>query len=240
MRKAPLLLGLLGGMGPSATADVFNKIIASTPASSDQDHIPIIIRSVPQIPDRTEALLNGGASPEAALAAGARSLCDAGAQLIAITCNTAHHWYDAVAVASSAPVLHIADAVLAELRLRVASGVRVGLMATEGTMASGFYQRRLSDAGYNVTTPGLHIQTHLISPSILLAKAGLWEEARKCAESAAEEILEAGAEIIVLGCSELPLTLTGWTHADTHALDANLALARACVTRALPATELEL
>jgi aspartate racemase len=240
MSNAPLLLGLLGGMGPSATADVFNKIIANTPASSDQEHIPIIVRSVPQIPDRTEALLKGGASPESALAAGARSLCEAGAQLIAITCNTAHHWYDVVAAASNVPVLHIATAVLAELDSRGARGARLGLMATDGTMASGFYQRRLSDAGYDLTTPSLDTQTHLVTPSILLAKAGRWEEARSCAGAAAEELLEAGAEIIVLGCTELPLALSGWVHADAHALDANLALARACVRRAMPTSTLVL
>lgn len=240
MNSAPLLLGLLGGMGPSATADVFNKIIANTPANSDQEHIPIIVRSVPQIPDRTKALLKGGASPEAALAGGARSLCDAGAKLIAITCNTAHHWYDVVVAASSAPVLHIADAVLAELDSRATRGARLGLMATEGTMASGFYQRRLSDAGYEVLTPSLEAQMQMVTPSIFFAKAGRWEEARECAVRAAEELLEAGAEIVVLGCTELPLALSGWVHADAHVLDANLALARACVRHAMPTSKLVL
>jgi aspartate racemase len=226
------MLGLLGGMGPSATADVFNKIIANTPAHRDQEHIPIIVRCVPQIPDRTEALLKGGASPEAALAEGARWLANAGAQLIAMTCNTAHHWYDAVAAASDAPVLHIADAVLAPLRARVAPGGRIGLMATEGTMASGFYLRRLANAGFSVVAPGFMTQTRLVTPSILFAKAGRWEEARNCAEHAARELLDEGAEIIVLGCTELPPTLAHWADAEARTLDANLALARACVAHA--------
>src|SRR5690606_30504888 len=81
-------LGLLGGMGPSATADVLCKIIEVTPAARDQDHIPVLVRNVPQVPDRTQALLGSGASPQSALIAGARALRLAGADFLAIACNT--------------------------------------------------------------------------------------------------------------------------------------------------------
>ena len=104
------MLGILGGMGPLATADFYAKLIAQTPAARDQDHVPVVIYAVPQVPDRTAALLRGGATPVPALLAGLRTLVAAGAQAIAMPCNTAHAWFDELAAQSPVPLLHIADA----------------------------------------------------------------------------------------------------------------------------------
>src|SRR5690606_27665809 len=139
------MLGILGGMGPEATSDILAKIIRLTPAHRDQDHIPILVRCVPQIPDRTEALLGLGPSPEAALVRGAASLHGAGAEVLAIACNTAHHWYDQVCIAFDGPVVHIAEAVADELKPQ-GHGQTIGLMATQGAVASGFHRRALEQA----------------------------------------------------------------------------------------------
>src|SRR5689334_11936732 len=110
-------------MGPLAGADFFKKLIQQTPAAVDQDHIPVMLYSVPQIPDRNLALFAGGADPFPALLEGARKLTGAGAKCIAIPCNSAHHWYSQLASRIDVPILHIADAVIAGLRAR---GLRGG------------------------------------------------------------------------------------------------------------------
>src|SRR3546814_858978 len=150
-------LGLLGGMGPGATADVLTKIISATPAARDQDHVPVLVHCVPQIPDRTDALLGRGPSPEAALIDGTLALRRAGADFMAIACNTAHHWYEAVRHAADRPVIHIADAVVSEIRASNKPGA-VGLLATAGTIKSGFYQRALRAEGFAPCVPDPAIQ----------------------------------------------------------------------------------
>lgn len=227
-------LGLLGGMGPGATADLFTKIVQATPASRDQEHLPILVRCIPQIPDRTDALLGRGPSPVGWLVQGARELRRSGAQLLAIACNTAHHWYPEIRDAFGAQVLHVADAVTDELRMRGAGG-RIGLLATSGTLASGFYQRHLQAAGHAVLTPPPGDQIQCVDHAIAKAKSSRWDAARQPAEDAAQALISRGAQHVVLGCTELPLVLARSPLAP-RLLDANLALARACVHAAM-ATE---
>ena len=224
-------LGLLGGMGPAATVDVLNKIIAATPAARDQDHLPILVRCVPQIPDRTEALLGDGLSPREALVQGARELRAAGAEVLAIACNTAHHWYAPIRNAFNAPVLHVADAVVEEL-LEIGAAGPVGLMATRGTLASGFYQEILGKAGYPLLLPTPQEQVELLDLAIAHAKASHWADAHEAAHHAAEKLLARGADHVVLACTELPVAL-GATACDPRLLDANTALAHACVRASL-------
>ena len=221
-------LGILGGMGPQATADVLSRIIALTPARRDQDHIPILVRCVPQIPDRTEALLGRGSSPEPALIEGAESLRRSGAEVLAIACNTAHHWFEPVRVAFGGPVVHIADAVVEELKRR-RSGKVIGLLANRGAMVSGFHQRAIEGAGFSVLTPPEDVQLQ-VDRAIALTKAGKPGQARAFACAAADDLFGRNASTIVLACTELPLALD--PRSDETFLDANLALARACLKAA--------
>lgn len=216
-------------MGPQATSDILAKIIRLTPARRDQDHIPILVRCVPQIPDRTEALLGLGPSPEDALVRGAESLRRGGADILAIACNTAHHWYDHVRAAFGGPVVNIAEAVAEELKALDAGPV-IGLMGTQGAMASGFHQRALQRAGFVVLTPAEDIQRLKVDRAIALIKAGEAGEAGTYARAAADDLFARGAGRIVLACTELPLALEAGS-ANAY-LDANLALARACVKAA--------
>jgi aspartate racemase len=224
-------LGLLGGMGPAATVDVLDKIIKATPARRDQDHVPIIVRCIPQIPDRTEALLTGGPSPREALVQGAQALRAAGADVLAMACNTAHHWYAEVCDAFGATVLHIADAVVDELACLEATGP-LGLMATGGTLASGFYQDILGEAGYPVLLPTPEEQTGILDLAIAAAKSSDWHTAHGAASRAAQTLFDRGARQIVLACTELPVAM-GSLVRDFRLIDANLALARACVRASL-------
>lgn len=223
------LLGVLGGMGPLATVDFLEKLIEETPAQRDADHVPLVVYSVPQIPDRPAAILAGGASPLPDMLKGIRTLKAAGATQLAIPCNTAHYWYDALVREGGLPIFHIADAACDELALRGA--VRsAGLVATQGTIAAGFFQQRLEARGLGCVLNTADDQERLVLPAIAAVKRGDRASAHALAVRAVENLLAAGADAIILACTEIPPALE---HAPSgvaaSCVDATRALARTCV-----------
>lgn len=221
-------VGILGGMGPLATVDFIQKIIANTPAQSDQDHIPLLIHSVPQIPDRTACLMDGSASPLPALKMGLETLVQGGVGCIAIPCNTAHYWHEALAKATQTEVLHIAR-VCAE-QIAEDSGVRrVGLLATDGTLKAGFYERELAQYGLACAFPADDVQKSVME-GIYQVKSGKVTEGAAYLEAAVQNLLDQGAERVILGCTEIPLALER-IHSPLlpFGVDATGALAEACV-----------
>ncbi|HVT30553.1 MAG TPA: amino acid racemase [Lacipirellulaceae bacterium] len=219
------MLGILGGMGPLATADFMQKIIARTPAENDQQHLPMLVYNVPQVPDRTEAILYGGADPLPAMLTGIAFLNRNGASLIAIPCNTAHHWYGELSRASRSPILHLADAAVAWMAHDKIDSGRVGLLATSGTVASGFYQRRLADNGFTCSVPA---DQSAVMDGIRLVKKNRIEQASTLIASVADALLEDGCRCIVLGCTEVPIALRGYQN-SSRLIDATDALAQGCV-----------
>lgn len=223
------LLGVLGGMGPLATVDFLQKLIEETPASRDQDHIPVITYSVPQIPDRPPAITGNGESPLPHMLEGVRTLKRAGATAVAIACNTAHYWYDDLVAESGMPVLHIADAACVDL----AGLQRVGLLATQGTIAAGFYQSRLAARGIECLLSSDDEQRTLVLPAIECVKRNDLAQAYTLATRAARRLLTQGprgAQRIIMGCTEIPLALDYQpSGVAEHCIDATRALARACV-----------
>ena len=223
------MLGVLGGMGPLATADFLAKVVAATPAARDQDHIPLIAWSVPQVPARVPAILGDGLSPLPAMLAGVRALRAAGAEAIAIACNTAHYWHDELVSQGGVPILHIADAALLHACRRAPGGRRIGLLATSGTIAAGFYQARFYQEGYATLLPPSGDQ-ELLHQAIELVKAGDIAGATVLAEAVAQRLLQAGADVLVAGCTELPLALTdAQATLRERMVDATAALAAASV-----------
>lgn len=223
------MLGVLGGMGPLATADFLAKLAAATPAARDQEHIPVVAWSVPQVPDRVPAILGNGPSPLPAMVDGIRALKSVGAQGIAIACNTAHYWVDELTEQGCLPIVHIADAALAEACLRAPGGRRIGLLATSGTIAAGFYQSRFKQAGYATMLPQSADQD-LLHQSIQLVKSGEIAAATALAESVAAALLDGQADVLIAGCTELPIALAACNVAlKPRIVDATAALASACV-----------
>ena len=131
-RKPAGAIGVLGGMGPMATVDFLAKVIELTPASRDQDHLPFIVYSVPQVPDRSASIVEGRESPLPAMIEGLRTLVRAGVECIAIPCNTAHHWHDDLARESSVPVLHMVDAAGAAMQRLVPDDGDMETLVTPG------------------------------------------------------------------------------------------------------------
>jgi aspartate racemase len=223
----PRRVGILGGMGPAATVDLMAKVLAATPARHDEEHVPLIVWNVPQVPSRPAAMRGEGPSPLPAMLEGARFLQDAGATALAIACNTAHHWADALQLAVKIPLLHIADAAVAELVSRKPPPATVGLLGTRETLQSGIYQDRMAAHGISTLEPDEAMQA-AIDRAIADVKAGEME--RACAEfiPAAGALIERGADALVLACTELPLVPCP---ADLRArmVDPTMALARAIV-----------
>ena len=220
-------IGILGGMGPLATVDFINKIIAQTPAKQDQEHLPLIIHSVPQIPDRTACLMEGKESPLIALNKGLDTLIQAGVGCIVIPCNTAHHWYNDLLTKSRVPILHIADACIEEIKREKISSV--SLLATDGTNKANFYPGKLANENIAFTAVALSTQEKVMA-GIYKVKAGDISAGGQLLEEALKEALVNGVEKVILGCTEIPFALE---HIDSaylpYTIDATKALSKACV-----------
>ncbi|MBE9603685.1 aspartate/glutamate racemase family protein [Acetobacteraceae bacterium H6797] len=198
-------LGVLGGMGPLASAQFMLRLTLLTPASTDQEHLPAVLWSDPRIPDRTAARLGTGPDPLPWLMRGIKGLEAAGAGAIAIPCNTAHGWYEQMAAGTTLPVLHIVDAAATELkRLGVTQG-KIGVMGTAGTLAMKLYQQRLDVLGYECLVPTPEEMDRLVSPGIALVKANRLAESYAPLAEAARNLAKRGAGAVVLGCTEIPL-----------------------------------
>ncbi|HZF75073.1 MAG TPA: amino acid racemase [Acetobacteraceae bacterium] len=227
--EAGAMLGVLGGMGPLASARFMLRLTALTPAERDQDHIPAVLWSDPRVPDRTAARLGGGESPLPALLRGIRGLEVAGAGAIAIPCNTAHGWFGEMQAATRLPILHIVDAAEAELLRLGARPGAVGVMGTAGTLAMRLYQERLEARGWTCLVPEAGEMERLVSPGIALVKAGRVAEAHGPLAEAAHALARRGAGAVVLGCTEIPLGLAAGPAPPFPVCDTIDALARAAI-----------
>lgn len=229
-------IGVLGGLGPWATLDLFEKILRLTPAVRDQDHLRIVIDNNPKIPDRSPAILGDGEDPTPALVATARNLEAAGADLIVIPCNTAHAFYGPIASAVAIPVLHIMDEVATAARRTVDGLRRAGVLATRATMAAGLYHRAFERVGVEIVGPDAAGQD-IVNGAIYGVKAGrIGPEVTRDLLPVVQALLDRGAQAIVLGCTELPFVLRAGD-LSVPVLDSNLILAQAAVRAATLAPE---
>jgi aspartate racemase len=198
-------LGVLGGMGPLATADFLGKLVENTPADTDQGHIPVLLYGDCTIPDRTASIVGEGPSPLPKLLDGIRFLNTSGVGAICIPCNSAHCWYEDMAAASAVPVFHIVKASAEQVRKKNPDTRTVGVLSTFGTHRMGIYRNTLLDMGFSVVTPTDEEFQSLVSPAIALIKANKLPEAEVVFAKAAARLVARGAEIIILGCTEIPI-----------------------------------
>lgn len=202
------VVGILGGMGPAATADFFLKLIQATPAAVDQEHLQVLIWSDPSIPDRTEALLTHGADPTPAMIAGAKMLRQSGAGMLAVPCNTAHAFLAAVQTEVDIPIIHMIEETANYVHRLKPAIRRVGLLSTTGTQKAGLYQAWLDHKGIQVLSPGPDSQEQLVMASIRGIKGGkIGQSVKSQLATAARELVDAGAEAIIGGCTEVPAGL---------------------------------
>ena len=235
--EEPGVVGVLGGMGPLATVDFLHKMLLATPANHDQDHVPVLACNMPQIPDRTQAYRGQGPSPLPAMLTFAERLVAGGAGLIVVPCNTAHLWFDELQQQVQLPMLHIVDTALAEvahLTTSKRSPVRVGLLATDATLSSGLYMNRHNARGNAPCEPfqwslptAVEMMEHVM-PGINAVKSGQLDQGRQHLQTAALALVQRGAQVLVLACTEIPLVLNE-SQVGLPVVDATAALARAAV-----------
>jgi aspartate racemase len=220
------VLGVLGGMGPLASAEFMRQLTLLTPAERDQDHVPAILWSDPRVPDRSAARLGGGEDPLPALVHGIRGLETAGCGAIVIPCNTAHGWFEGMRAATRLPILHIVDAAAEDLRRQGVVAGPIGLMGTTGTLAMRLYQERL---GFECITPDPESQESLVMPAVGLVKANRVAGAYAPFAQVARGLRERGAAAVVLGCTEIPLGIAAGPALGFPVIDTIQALARAAI-----------
>lgn len=231
MTKNEKTAGILGGMGPEATVDLMQRIIRLTPALDDIDHIRCIVDNNPKVPSRIKAIIRGdGEDPGPCMAQMAQGLERAGADFLAIACNTAHHYYDAVQTAVEIPVIHMVEKVLAHLQTEYPGLTRAGVLASPAIRITGLYEKIFRPAGITITYPDPPAQDNLFSV-IRAVKAGdLSDTVRDNYSQVCENLLEKGVDVAIVACTELS-ALDMKTVVPTE--DAAQVLARAIVDTAL-------
>ncbi len=203
-------IGILGGMGPEATAYFFELIIKLTAARKDQDHIPVIIDSNPKIPERTAAVLGKGPSPAPLLAAGVKKLAAAGADFIVVPCITAHAFFKEMKAASPIPILHMLDETLAHVRRKFPRLRTAGLLASTGTIRSGLFEKTFSRAGIKIIPPTEEEQRRVVEAIFGRSgiKAGFASgRPRRLLLGVGRRLIDQGAQAVIAGCTEVPLAV---------------------------------
>jgi aspartate racemase len=204
----PTTIGVLGGMGPAATADFYQKIIRATPAKVDQDHIKVLIYSNPQVPDRTAAIRGEGPDPLPVLIASAQILVQGGADLITIPCVTAHHYYVALQQAVPVSILHLIGETVTAVATDHPRVHRLGLLATTGTLQARLFNQFFEPRGFTLIAPDPAVQVSCVMEAIYAVKRGDPHEIPgRLVRQAAQHLLDRGAEAILAGCTEVPLIL---------------------------------
>lgn len=201
-----VILGIFGGMGPEATADLYLQVLKLTPATTDQEHIPTLIFSNVMVPDRVDAINSGDTTILSYLKFSVKKLEDGGASYIAIPCNTAHYFYDEMQSAVSIPIIHMIRETASVVAEEYPGARKVGLLATSGTISTGLYEKELSAKGFEVISPDEDIENDYVMKAVRGIKAGsdpaINEELLAVA---GQHLADRGAELIVLGCTEIPL-----------------------------------
>lgn len=219
-------IGILGGMGPLATSELFNKIIRNTKAEKDQEHIHVIIDNNINIPDRTLSITGSGESALPEILKSVKTLELAGADFLIMPCNTAHYYIDHIVESSNIPIMNMLQETTNYLEKHY-TGTQLGLLATDGTIKSGIYDSYLNKSGFNYIK---HLETQdllmrfiyeVVKKGDYTAGAGLFYEVIK-------ELEDKGVKAFILGCTELSVALDMYSLKGDF-IDPLLILARSAI-----------
>lgn len=218
-------VGILGGMGPEATILLMQKVLAAVPARDDSDHIPLIVHQNPAVPSRIKALIEGtGEDPGPTLARMARDLAAAGAQALAMPCNTAHHYAPVVAAATPLPFLDMIERTADSLAAQGAR--RIGMLASPATRRADVFTAPFAARGL---TPLFLPDDSGLLAIIRAVKAG--QNAETLAQplrAEAENLRAQDVDHLLVACTELSL-MTDALQGDTPVTDSLDCLTNAIV-----------
>lgn len=207
MAAGDRLVGVIGGMGPEASVDFMSRVIAGTPAKTDQDHVRMLVEHNPRVPSRQRATCDEGDDPGPVLASIAARLQAGGADFVVMPCNAAHAWQDDIVAALDIPFISIIEASVSKALHLAPDNGAVGVLTTPGCFAAGLYQKELVDVNRKAV---LQTQDEL-------AEAIAWIEHIKAGDKSepvvaglcelAERLVSRGAKSLIAACTELPLVL---------------------------------
>jgi aspartate racemase len=205
------IIGILGGMGPEATIDLFTKIVKGTNVKKDQDHLRILIDNNPKVPDRTLAIHRKGPSPLPQLIRSAKILENAGADFIVIPCVTAHYYYESLQKKIKIPIFHIVEETVKYVQAKLRRIRKIGLLATTGTIQTGLFQKAFSQTGIELILPNPETQETSVMEAIYgkqgIKATGPSEISKRLILKASEKLIQQGGQAIIAGCTEVPLVL---------------------------------
>lgn len=205
MPKKDLTAGVIGGLGPAATIDFMTRVLALTPATTDQDHVHLLVDQNPAVPDRQDAILEHGGDPGRELAAMAARLEIAGSDFIVMPCNAAHAFKSDIEDAISIPFISIIDTTIDA----VPAGVdTVGILETPACQTAGLYSRALEERGKKCIKLNEESCDELLALVYAVKGGDCGKPVRTSMQAIAAGLVVRGAEAIILGCTEIPLVLT--------------------------------
>ena len=197
-------VGIIGGMGPGATALLFQKLIDYTDAKSDAEHMHIIIDNNTAIPDRTTAILKGENTPALYIVESGKKLEMCGAELLLIPCNTSHYFYDDIQEQLSVPVVNM---IAETAKVCLNNGyTKVGILATTGTCNTDTYGRELNKFGVEAVYPDVEGQKRVMEIIYDQVKAGRKINVQ-ILDQTLKKMASKGAQAFILGCTELPFAI---------------------------------
>lgn len=217
------VVGVVGGLGPQATVELMQRVIRLVPAEDDRDHVRMIVDNNPKVPSRVDAVLGDGESPAEDLRSMAHELQSAGADFLVIPCNTAHLYYDDVANSVDIPVLDMLT--LTRNRLEGTTG-KVGLLASTSILKTRLYERYFPD--FELLVPDERSQECVMDAIFTVKRGDSGTIAISGAVEAAQQLVQHGAEAVVLGCTEFSIVREHF-EVDTPVIDPLQVLAEAIV-----------
>lgn len=203
------IIGIIGGMGPEATADLYMKIIKETKVKEEQEHFRVIIDSNTKIPDRTRAILEKGESPVNAIVETANTLGKAGVDIGCMPCITAHYFFDEVQSQVPFKIINALEELNLYLKNNYPNIKNIGILATTGTVKTGLFNKYLTD--FNIIYPDEDTQSKKVMEAIYgesgIKKGNTGKENLNLLVEATEELVDKGAKLIIGGCTEITLVL---------------------------------
>ncbi|MDG1935587.1 MAG: amino acid racemase [Paracoccaceae bacterium] len=212
-------IGILGGMGPEATILLQQRVMSALPAAKDDgDHIPLLIDMNPQVPSRIDYLINGhGANPAPVLAQMAKRLEKAGASALAMPCNTAHHFSDAIHNAVDIPFIDMVSLSAKTASQHSKPGDKIGILASPAVRMTGIFERALGALDRITIWP--EPDDHMLRAISLIKKDGAKQETANIVKKASEDLAAQGSKVQLLACSEFSLLSATLQRANCHIID---------------------
>jgi aspartate racemase len=200
------VIGVIGGMGPEATVDLMRRVIAATPAADDADHIRMLVDNNPKVPSRLQALIDkSGEDPAPVLIAMAQGLERAGADVLVIPCNTAHHYLPVIQQSVSCPVADMIGLSIARVKRDLGNKACIGLLASPAVRLTGLFERRCVEAGIDVRWPEGGDDAAVLAAIKAVKADGVSPAQMAAYRAAARGLVTRGVGLLVIACTELSI-----------------------------------